>query len=239
MDGEYVLHLDDELATELPEAPPITKDNLPPVCRSEVLEFIGETITRVTWTLFLSGVKVLFTAEHNRRMQTGSLLVSGKIVFQWNCEDPAESSDLPYLMTKESQKFTLSWLVTDTKESFDLQVNNKPMDRLVFLDSSFKLTDDNVEVYHANTIINGQAVTDENRRFEHSPCVLTHMVLDKIGEDQITEIRLERPNLATSQMNETLATYTSLNIPETGLSKLELNRFLENLTELLSSTVLE
>ena len=37
--GEYILHINDTLATELPPAPAITKDNLPPVCRSDVYEF--------------------------------------------------------------------------------------------------------------------------------------------------------------------------------------------------------
>ena len=36
---EYILHIDDTLATELPPAPATTKDNLPPVCRSDVYEF--------------------------------------------------------------------------------------------------------------------------------------------------------------------------------------------------------
>ena len=98
--GEYILHLDDVLATELPQAPPITKTNLPPVCRSDVHEFIGETVTRITWILFLSGIRFPFTAEFNKRMQTGSFKIDGKIEFQWSCEDPAESSDLPHIITR-------------------------------------------------------------------------------------------------------------------------------------------
>ena len=97
---EYILYLDDVLATELPPAPPITKENLPPVCRSDVHEFCGETVTRLTWILFLFGVCTPFTAEFNKRMQTGTYSVDGKIVFQWSCEDPAESPDLPHVMTK-------------------------------------------------------------------------------------------------------------------------------------------
>ena len=65
---DYILHLGDILATELPPAPPIKKENLPPVCRSDVLEFMGETVARLTWILFLFGVRFTFTAEFNRRM---------------------------------------------------------------------------------------------------------------------------------------------------------------------------
>jgi len=45
-------------------------------------------------------------------------------VFQWSCEDPAECPELPYVMTKEGQKFVLSWLVTDVNETFELKVNH-------------------------------------------------------------------------------------------------------------------
>ena len=124
------------------------------MCRSEVHEFIGETITRLTWTLFLFGICTPFTAEFNKRMQTGSFSVSGKIVFQWNCENPAESSDLPYVTTKEGQKFVLSWIVTDIKETFDLKVNNDSLNVLKYLDSAFQLSDAKVSIFKANTTIN-------------------------------------------------------------------------------------
>ena len=117
------MYFDDVLATELPLAPLIKKENLAPVCRSEILEHLGETITRITWLLFLFGVRVSFTAEYNRRMKTGLLQVAGKTVFQWNCEDPSDCPDLPHTFTREGQKFSLSWLVTDLKETFDLKVN--------------------------------------------------------------------------------------------------------------------
>lgn len=144
---EYILHFDDILVDDLPPAPPITKANLPSVCRSDVHEFIGETLTRITWTLFLYGVCTPFTAEFNRRMQTGTFSVAGKIEFQWNCEDPAECAELPYTMTKQGQKFVLSWNVTETKECFDLKVNNGCMDALKYLYSGFKLSDAKVFLF--------------------------------------------------------------------------------------------
>ena len=47
--SHYTLYLDEVLVTELPEAPAITKQNLDSVYRSDVHEFIGEVVTRVTW----------------------------------------------------------------------------------------------------------------------------------------------------------------------------------------------
>lgn len=186
--GEYILHLDDVEATELPLAPPITKANLPPVCRSDVHEFIGETITRLTWTLFLSGVRASFTAEFNKRMQTGTISVDGKIVFQWNCEDPAESPDLPYNMTKQGQKFTLSWIVTDIKETFELKVNNESLEALKYLDSGFQLSDNKVLVFKAEIKINDKEVTSPRDQYEYLPGILSHKVLDKVGESPVTKI---------------------------------------------------
>ena len=134
--------IEDVLATDLPQAPPIKKENLDPVCRSEVLEYIGETITRVDWLLFLRGLRITFTAEHNRRTQTCTIYVAGKIVSQFSCEDPSETPELPYLITREGQKFVVAWIITDLKETFALQVNTRALETLVFLDSSFKLESD-------------------------------------------------------------------------------------------------
>ena len=114
------------------------------MCRSEVLEFIGETITRVTWLIFLYGVNVPFTAEFNRRSQTATFEVAGKLVSQWSCEDPARSDSLPYTLTKQNQKFVLNWLVTSDKETFELQVNGQNLSVYTYLDSSFQLVDDQI-----------------------------------------------------------------------------------------------
>ena len=100
-DGDYILTIKDVLATKLPLAPPIKKENLAPVCRSEVLEYIGEIITRVDWLLFVRGLRTTFSAEHNKRTQTCTISVAGKMVSQFSCEDPSETSELPYLITRE------------------------------------------------------------------------------------------------------------------------------------------
>ena len=120
------------------------KSNLEPVCRSDVLKYIGETITRTTWLFFFFGLRVPFTAEYNRRMQTGSLTVAGKVVFQWSCQNPADCDALPYYMTRNGQKFELAWIVGDSEETFDLRVNGRPVESLVYLDRSFQHSDDKV-----------------------------------------------------------------------------------------------
>ena len=70
-------------------------------------------------------------------------------MFKWNCKDPAESPDLPHVMTKEGQKFELSWIEMDTKESFDLKVNNDSLNALKYLDSGFQLSDNKVSLFKA------------------------------------------------------------------------------------------
>ena len=165
-------------------------------------------MTRLTWTLFLFGVCTPFTAEFNKRMQTGTFSVSGKIVFQWNCEDPTESPDLPYLMTRQGQKFVLSWIVTDTKESFDLKVNNESLDALKYLDSAFRISDDKVSVFQAHTKINGVQVTSVSDTFEHLPGRLTHKILEKIADvTPVTQIDLSWVRLDNSVLNESIASF--------------------------------
>ena len=175
----------------------------------------------MTWTLFLTGVKVPITADFNRRMQTGSLMISGKIVFQWKCEDPAESDELPYNFTREHQKFSLIWLETDLKESFELKVNGGPLSSLEFLDPSFQISNEKPLSFEAQTIINDLKVTTVEQNFEHLPGVLLHKILDKIGEQEVTKVALIMSHMSTPVVNETLAALASLNIPETtGLDKL-------------------
>ena len=135
---------------------PKKMENLDPVCRSEVLEYIGETITRVDWLLFLRGLRITFSAEHNKRTHTCTIYVAGKIVIQFSCEDPSETPELPYLITREGQKFVVAWIITDLKETFALQVNTRALETLVFLDSSFKLESEKPQIYKAFTMINGE-----------------------------------------------------------------------------------
>jgi len=78
--GDYMLTIEEVLANEMPPAPAIKRENLDPVCRSEVLEYEGETLTRVDWLLFLIGLPTTFTAEYNRRTQTCTISVAGKMV---------------------------------------------------------------------------------------------------------------------------------------------------------------
>ena len=102
---EYILHVDDVLATELPKATPIKKQNLPEVCRSEITEFLGESKTRKSWLLFLRGVANVFAIEHDKRTQMCSLWVAGKLVAQWHCIDPYECPSFPYLLVRDGIKF--------------------------------------------------------------------------------------------------------------------------------------
>ena len=67
VNGEYVLYIGDMLATELPTAPPIILSDSSSVLKSESYEYISETMTRMTWLVYLRGEKVSFVAEYNWR----------------------------------------------------------------------------------------------------------------------------------------------------------------------------
>ena len=63
-------------------------------------------------------------------------------------------------------------------ETFDLKVNNDPLNTLKYLDSGFSLSMDQVSVFRADTRINRQDITKSKYGFEHLPGVLTHKILD-------------------------------------------------------------
>lgn len=74
--------------------------------------------------------------------------------------------------------------------------------------------------------------------FEHQPGLLTHKILEKIGEDPVTSVSLTYANLEPEVMNETFASFSQLNIPKTGLHELELHTWY-TLKERPSETVIE
>ena len=141
-------------------------------------------------------------------------------------------------MTKAGLKFVLYWLVTDEKETFDLKVNNQPVSTLRFLDSRFKLTDAKVQLFTASTEINSQQVTSHHEPFEYHPGIIVHKILEEAGEAPVTTIYFEQSSLETSVMNETLATFASLSIPENGLQELTLYEIRPTLEERISASVI-
>ena len=80
----YELWIEDVSAYDLPEAPPIAKENIPIVCQSENLVFKGEVTTRITYNVFIKGVLSHIVAEHNRRSLCTIVEVNGKIMKQWD-----------------------------------------------------------------------------------------------------------------------------------------------------------
>ena len=133
----------------------------------------------------------------------------------------------------------LSWIVTDVKETFDLKVNNDTLDALKYLDRAFRLSDDQVSIFQATTLINDKKITSSEASYEHLPGVLTHKILEKIGEAVVEMIKMDRARIETGVMNECIATFTQLNIPKTGLSFLILSGFSSLLHERLSEGVLD
>ena len=125
-------------------------------------------------------------------------------------------------------KLAISWLVTDVKETFDLQVNDSSMEELLFLEKSFRLKDDHqVKLCTATIKINGMRVVDET--FDNTPGWLTHRILDVIGEEPISELEmgsiLNTVDASTPVLSEVFATLFRLAIEENGLKKFQLYNF--------------
>ena len=55
-EGKYLLWINEVLVTDLPAAPPIKKENIPVVCQSDNLVFLGDVTKRVTFQLFIEGL---------------------------------------------------------------------------------------------------------------------------------------------------------------------------------------
>ena len=94
--GKYLIWINEVLVTDLPAAPPIKKDNIPMVCQSDNLVFLGDVTKRVTFQLFIEGLLHQFIAEHNCRSLTTFLEVDNKISKQWDGVTLDKLSEEPY-----------------------------------------------------------------------------------------------------------------------------------------------
>ena len=81
---KYLLWINDTIVSQLPIAPLIEKENIPVVCQSDNLVFLGEVTKRVTFQLFINGLIHQFVADHNARSLCTFLEVDGKIEKQWD-----------------------------------------------------------------------------------------------------------------------------------------------------------
>ena len=83
-------------------------------------------------------------------------------------------------------------------------------------------------------------MTTNKDTYEHLPGVLKHKILEKVSDvAPVTEIELHRAALETGALNETIATFSQLNIPKTGLNTLMFLNFYPILEERLSEMVLD
>jgi len=82
--------------------------------------------------------------------------------------------------------------------------------------------------------INDKEVTSSKHPFEYHPGILSNKIAEVVGDVPVTSIVLMDTRIETGEMNETIATLASLNIPDTGLDKLVFRNFYYPLKECIS-----
>ena len=65
--GKYSFYVNDTLASDLPKAPLTNKADIPLICQSDNLVFLGDVVKRVTFQVFIEGLLHQFIADHNAR----------------------------------------------------------------------------------------------------------------------------------------------------------------------------
>ena len=108
------------------------------------MEAVCATLARVTFQLFIEGELTPIECEWNKLTNYLRVLLNGKILAEFFCEDPYTSDKLPYFFTICNVKFVIRWVVKGAKETFDLEVDGDSMKKLLFLDPRFRLTDEKV-----------------------------------------------------------------------------------------------
>ena len=112
---------------DLPPAPPVKKEDIPVVCQSENLVFIGEVTTRITYQVFIEGEMSIIIADHNRRSLCTTLEVEDKVIKQWDGVTLEKFAEQPYTFYVRGQKFVLLWIIqpedAEGEDTFELQAN--------------------------------------------------------------------------------------------------------------------
>ena len=143
--GKYLFWVNDILVTGLPKAPPIQKDNIPPVCQSDNLVFLGDVIKRTTFQIFIDGLLEQFVADHNARSRSTQYLVNDKIIKQWDGLTLEEIAEQPFTFYQKGQKFVLKWVIadpdSDKEDNFVLESNGAEISTLLYMAPNFKMVD--------------------------------------------------------------------------------------------------
>ena len=116
-----------------------------------------------------------------------------------------------------------------------MQANGSKLATLEYLDLDFKLVDEDVAVFDGKIELNGKMVTE--RQFEWRPATLSHMILQAIEDEPVTDIVLKDFMHPTAVTNEAFSVLSKLNKPTTGFEKLEVQ--FNKLEEKMSSTVVD
>lgn len=183
----YRLWIDDIFPEDLPDAPPVKKEDIPTVCQSENFEYFGEVTTRITFNVFLEGILCPIVAEHNRRSLYTFLEVDGKVEKYWEGITLDKLAEQPYTFYLNGRKFVLRWVVqledSDDVDRFELQVDGDPLAKLFYLNLDFQLIEKEVEVHNGCLIINDKGITESvHGEFSWRPTILSHELL-RVLED--------------------------------------------------------
>ena len=150
------------MATELPKAPLIEKENIPILCQSENFVFNSEVTSRITYNVFIKGLLSQILAEHNRRSLCTKIEVDGKIVKQWDGMTLEQFADQPHTFYVNEQKFTLFWIVqpdhSEAEDGFELHANGRSVSKLEFLNLDFKMVDEEMAIFNGQVRINNEFV---------------------------------------------------------------------------------
>ena len=96
-------------------------------------------------------------------------------------------------------------------------MNGASMKELVFLDPSFRLTDDQVSFCKAMIKVNDVEVINET--FEAAPGWVSHKVLDFLHGDPLSKLRVAQVEGTTPVVTEMLAALIRLPIVKDGLEE--------------------
>jgi len=92
-------------------------------------------------------------------------------------------------------------------------------DELPYLEPTFRLEDNELPEYKMGLSVNNRKITEYFQGVEWEPHVLEHKITKTLLGDEVDEIFIEKPNIKSLVMTETLDLLSRLRMPSTGLKK--------------------
>ena len=205
--------------------------------KSTVLAVDTDAYKSKTYSPFVKGKKLPIRFEQDLRGQLVTISVNNKMVKQWSQVKNPGDFQHPFFYNEDDLKLEIKW-DEDAEEPL-LFLDGVNHDELPYLEPTFRLEDNELPEYKMGLSVNNRKITEYFQGVEWEPHVLEHKITKTLLGDEVDEIFIEKPNIKSLVMTETLDLLSRLRMPSTGLKKFTIKEGAGNMDDPIQQSVIE